>query len=83
MAYTNMMSFDLGFRDVTDANAPIQMMSFGGVLYDAATVDEPSDVAMNHFITKLQDHVDFKNLSPVMRTFRLVSDTVPSDLGMR
>lgn len=80
MAVTNIMTFELGFRN-RDGSGEIEMMTFS-VYYDRADIDEPKDVAIHHCL-KLADHAEFKHLFPIFRTFRCLNDRIPSDLGMR
>jgi len=88
MAITNIMTFALGFckkSEKDNADREIKMFEFS-VYYDRAQYDEPKDVAINHAI-KIKDiddgTVNFAELLPVFKTFRVINDRVPSDLGMR
>lgn len=80
MAITNLLTFELGYKQ---NNEEVKLLQFS-VYYDKAKFEDQKEVAIDHSI-KIQDVVEeglsFKR--PIFRTFRVIADRVPSDLGMR
>ena len=50
--------------------------------YNEAEVDEPKDVAIQHCM-KLTSFDEFKGLVPWFKTFKILNDRTPSDVGLR
>ena len=85
MAITNIMTFELGFVLKDGSSDEVKMMEFS-VYYDKSRYDDPKEVAVDHWskIRNVDDGiVDFEKYYPVFRTFRVLNDRVPSDLGLR
>lgn len=85
MSITNMMTFEVGFREKSNQEGELQVLEFS-VYYDKNSYDDPKDVAIDHCI-KIKDvddgFVDFRKLTPVFETFKVLADVIPSDLGMK
>jgi ABC-type phosphate/phosphonate transport system ATPase subunit len=83
------ITFSVDFRNV-DAADPrcdkITTLTFGGVVFDAASQDDEKEAAIAHVWNNVLPDAglaaQFGKIIPLFSTFRLLKVTTPSDQGM-
>lgn len=83
------ITFSVDFRNVEAADRrynKITNLTFGGVVFDAASHDDEKEAAIEHVWNNvLPDEgifAQFGNILPLFGTFRLLKVTTPSDQAM-